>query len=165
MKEIDFLEKINNIDDDLLEAAMEAPVKRFRFKTQYLAVAASIFFIVGAALFMQSAFRKNTPQPNTLIAFAMEGNTYEVATLKTYIQYGFLPEASMQRSRVEFPMPTKDSLGKQLGTVNITYNGKSVECKVYFHADFPDDKHVCIIELPDETYQIYVLVQEVSDEE
>lgn len=159
MNGIDFLANINDLDDDLLLAADAKPVTKHHTNTwvRYVAVAACICVIAGLGWFTTRSLLQQNTSPNTVVSFALNGASYEVANLDDYVRYGLVSEESLARSTVNSKTLTKADLGEHMGTITLTEGKKSVTCNVYHYIAFPDSDEICIIEYGRDDYQVYIM--------
>lgn len=159
MNGIDFLSNMNDIDDDLLLAADQMPIAKKRTNpwVRYAAIAACVCIFAGLGLFTTRSLLQVGKSYNTVVSFALNGVYYEVANLGDYVSYGLISEDSLSRSTVNIQKLTKEDLGEFMGTITLTEDGKTKECKVYHYAAYPDSDSICIIEYGHNDYQVYVM--------
>lgn len=156
MKELDFLKSINDIDNDLIQAANQMPAKK-KFSpvmVSVIALAASVCIIVGLNIFTMRSFKPRTVSTDTIVSFALGDTYYEIADLNTYMNYGLVDKASISRSTVSISPITSKDLGEYMGT--ITLDSKK-EYNVYHYLPYPDSNQVCIVEISKNEYQLYVV--------
>ncbi len=155
MNELEFLKGLNDIDDDLLDAANQPPVqKQIPYLWVRMATAAAIVCaVVGLGIFaLRSLTPKDTPT-DTLVSFALNDVFYDTADLENYMAYRLVNECSGSQSAISLQPLTSKDLGELMGTVEV--DGKKVY-RVYHYAAYPDSNDICILELGHDNYQIYV---------
>lgn len=151
MTGLDFLQKINDIDSDLLEASEVPKVKKNIINLKWLSIAASILLITSLAVVFSRIIKHK--DNNTAVAFAYEGSDYEVASIHDLEAYELTPVARSAEDGLEV---SKEVCGELIGTVDILLDDKKVECKVYSLASHNDDLRIIIVALPKERYVAFV---------
>lgn len=151
MKGLEFLEKINDIDSDLLEASENGVVKKNNFNFKWMSIAASILLIASLSIVF-SRITKNK-EKDTSAVFAYQGVNYEVAVASDLEAYGLTPVARSAEDGFEVP---KEECGELLGEVELLMDDKKIKCKAYSLASYNDDLRIIVVALPKERYVAYV---------
>lgn len=154
MTGLSYLEKINDIDSDLLEASEIYGKKNNIWKFRWLAAAASIMLIATLSVVISNINREKTS--NTEKAFVFEETNYELASLSDLDFYEISPARAVES---EYEV-TKEDCGSMVGKVKVEVDGKTVMCEVYLLASKEEDKKVRILAFPDGRYVIYVQKEE-----
>lgn len=160
MTGIDFLEKMNDIDYDLLEAANRIPAKKRKLCWQiYLPLVATIILLIGLG-FMTSHDKPQVAENNTLVAFYYNDVKFEMPSLNDYVELGKAGQDADSRSAVSIEKITEKDLGEKLGEIVISTEHGDMNCVLYRYAAKPDMKNVCILEFPGGDYQMYIAKDE-----
>lgn len=152
MTGLDFLEKMNDIDSELLEASESYGKKNNIVKFRWLTAVASVAVVATLALAVRFVSINSTS--NTESAFAFRGVSYELAELNDLNSYKIRPARSIES---EYEVK-KEDCGAKIGTVKVKVDGKVVECDVYQLASEEDG--VRILAYPDGRYVVYVEKEE-----
>lgn len=152
MTGLSFLENINDIDCELLEASEKYSKKKI-ISIKWAAAAASLVLIAVLSIGIKVL---GTQKSNTENGFTFKGVSYELAKASDIRSIDICSEA-VRSNTCEV---SKEDLGEKVGTLKIYIDDKSVSCDVYLLAHALEGKDIKVIAYPDGRYIAYKVKEE-----
>lgn len=155
MKGLDFLEKMNDIDYEFIEASNNYKKNRNTILFKWTAVAASFIIMAIVAKVIYPGNNHSASLVNESMVISVNGKNYECASIDKLIQYGIVTDIGRGTTEDVDYTATADECGQLIGSVDVLIDGKIVKGRAYKHICNNDD--VCLVEYPDNVYKIYVV--------
>ncbi len=163
----EFLDKLELINPEFIEAADINPKAKKRVLIKWVAIAASLCLFVSAGMFAVNyfdLFNKNTPdthkvtvQHTAAAGFYINDDKsilYFPISFENRVRYGLVPEDAVGLTEENTYKITKTDIGELMGTVTDCGDKELIGCNVYHFVKYPRYDTICILET-DNGYQFY----------
>lgn len=162
----EFLDKLELINPEFVEAADIKPKRKKYTKIKWTAIAASLCLIIAAGvlaadyfnLFNTKSNKKVIVHQNTAAAgFNLNGKddiVYFPISFDDCKRYGIIPQDAIGLSRDDAYKITSDDIGEHMGTVANCGDKTLVGKNVYHYSKFPNYDSICIVDT-NKGYEFY----------
>ncbi len=162
----EFLDKLELINPEFVEAADIKPKRKKYTKIKWTAIAASLCLIVAAGVFAADYFNlfdtkannhKVTVQHAAAAGFNLSGNddiVYFPISFDDCKRYGIISQDAIGLSRDDAYEISSDDIGELMGTVTSCGDKTLVGRNVYHYSKFPNYDSICIIDT-NKGYEFY----------
>ena len=158
----EFLDKLEHINSEFIEAADNIPKHKKYTKIKWITIAAGFCIILTSAFFAANYFNlfggKETHKKVVSAAgFNLNDNDdvlYFPISFDERVRYGLVPEDALGLTEENTYRITKSDIGEPIGTVTSCGDTALIGCKAYRFAKFPDYDSICIVDIGGE-YKFY----------
>lgn len=174
-----FLEKLELINPEFIEAADIKPKTKKQVLIKWVALAASLCLFVSAGVFAINYFdlfdnnseTKNESEhivkveTNSAAGFYINEDKsvlYFPISFDERVRYGLVPEDAVGLTKENEYKITEADLGELMGTVTSCEDTSLIGCKVYHYSKFPDYDSICIVDT-DDGYKFYTGITFIGD--
>lgn len=154
----EFLEKLELINPEFIEAADIKPKVKNSRLVKWIALAASLCLVLTAGIFAAkhfNLFQDNSDTEhkvvvkNSAAGFYMNENKkvlYFPISFDGRVRYGLVPEDAVGLTKENTYKITEADIGEFMGTVTSCGDKKLIDCKVYHFAKYPQYDSICIVD-------------------
>ncbi len=154
----EFLEKLELINPEFIEAADIKPKRKKYTKIKWTVIAASLCLIIMAGVLATDYFNLFNPKANkhkvtvqhaTADVFNLNGNddiVYFPISFDGRVRYGLVPEDAKGLTEENKYKITEADLGELMGTVTSCGDKTLVGRNVYHYSKFPNYDSICIVD-------------------
>lgn len=159
----EFLDKLEHINPEFIEAADTIPKRKKHAKIKWITIAASFCIILTATFFAANYFNlfsdkeKHTVKVEhaTAAGFYINNNDeiiYFPVSFDERVRYGLVPKDTLSLTKENTYKITASDIGELIGTVTSCDDKTLIGCNVYHFSKFPSYDSICIVDIGGEYY-------------